>query len=105
MTKAAEKAATEVLDDLPVQVPVPVSDPLYAEVIGSLETDLSAARERASKAERKVKELGAINDEVELLRDKVDHMRNELSEVKALVANMSTTINAMYGIHSRVFRS
>jgi predicted nucleic acid-binding Zn-ribbon protein len=97
--------ATEKVADLPVQVPVPVSDPLYAEVIGSLERDLEAARDRHHKAEQKVKDLSKINDEVELLRDTIDRMRNELDATKNLVVNMNQYVEAMYKIFNKVYRS
>lgn len=100
-TDATEKVA----DDLPIQVPPPISDPLYAQVIGHLEADLSAARERASKAERKVKELGDIADQVELLRDSIASMRNELEIMKNQVVQGNQYTEAMYKIINKIFRS
>lgn len=104
----AEKAASrKKKDDLPVQVSPPqvIQDPLYAEVIGSLERDLHESRDRAHTAENKVRELSKIHDEVELLRDQVERMRNELDTVKTLVVQGNQYTEAMYKIVNKVFRS
>jgi F420-0:gamma-glutamyl ligase-like protein len=99
-----EKITRTRKSEVPVQVPVP-HDPLYTHVIGSLETDLSIARERAQKAEKKVKELSEIADQVELLRDTVNNMRNELEATKNIVLSMNTYTESMYKIISKTFRS
>lgn len=100
-TDATEKVA----EDLPVQVPMPVSDPLYAEVIGSLERDLTESRDRCHKAETKVQELSKISDEVGLLRDQVERLRSEVETVKQLVVNGNQYTEAMYKIINKVFRA
>lgn len=93
------------MGDLPVQVlPQVIQDPLYAEVIGSLERDLHESRDRCHKAESKVRELSQIHDQVELLRDQIERMRNELDATKNLVTNGNQYVEAMYKVISKVFR-
>lgn len=92
--------------ELPMQVmPQAVADPLYAQVIGSLERDLETARQRHHEAEQKVRDLSRTHEEVELLRDQIERMRNELEATKTLVSNMSQYTEAMYKIINKVFRS
>lgn len=106
VTEKVARTRKTASEELPKQVePQQISDPLYAEVIGSLERDLHDSRDRCHKAETKVRELGKINDEVELLRDQIDRLRNELDATKNLVTNMNQYVEAMYKIVSKVFKS
>lgn len=89
--------------EVPVQVPV--HDPLYTHVIGSLEQDLSTARDRCRKAENKVAELSKINVEVELLREQVEHMRREFDEVKRMLTSTNEMIEHVHKVINRAFRS
>lgn len=95
----AEEATTE--DDV---VPIQVHDPLYGQVIASLETDLREAKRKARRLEDQISNEEPIRSEIHHFRLEQERMKQVIETMHQRVEAMHTMVETMYTTHRKIYK-